>query len=138
MQRKPQSSEYVKAYNASPSTCEGYWGHLGRKRTTKFRITRPALVILFLSFTVFLFIEGFAFSFEYIIELGVTLPPERADLAKPDLERVDRIIFFWEAQTVLSFLLLSFGYFYTIFCLGSIVVLCRAKRREVYEDSNGK
>jgi hypothetical protein len=43
-----RSVEYMVAYNANPSTCQEYWGHLGRKWITERRKTPT--VFLFLCF----------------------------------------------------------------------------------------
>lgn len=57
------SSEYMKPYNASPSTCKEYWGHLGRAWTTEYRCAPTVFQLFFLGFTSFLFAGGSIYTF---------------------------------------------------------------------------
>lgn len=72
-----RSSKYMKAYNASPSTCKEYWGHLGRAWTTRSRSTPTVFVLLFMGFAVFLDLKGVICIFNYHWQkkrFWVTLP----------------------------------------------------------------
>lgn len=85
-----RSSKYMKAYNASPSTCKEYWGHLGREWTTRHR-GRPAISQLsFLGVAFFQFARGFMCIFNYPFDVDRVL--KLPDVTIPDMERLLRMM----------------------------------------------
>ena len=116
-----RSSQYLKAYNANPSTCEGYWGHLGRTWTTDFRC-KPALFMLsFLGSALALFAVGVFCVFHYPSNLDKTtrLP----DLTAPDIERLIRVLRLKMALMISIFPFVVLVFVYMLFSIGSIVTL---------------
>jgi hypothetical protein len=85
-----RSSKYMKAYNASPSTCQEYWGHLGREWTTRYRSIPTISLLFFLGFASFQFAEGVMciFSYPFNVDKVTKLP----DVTIPDMERLLRIM----------------------------------------------
>lgn len=85
-----RSPQYLKAYNANPSSCEDHWGHLGRKRTTDFR-SKPMLFMLsFLAFAFTLFAIGVNSMFRYPNHMKETM--KLPDLTFPDWLRLMRLM----------------------------------------------
>lgn len=80
------------AYNANPSKCTDYWGHLGRTRTTHTRTKPLVLRLLYLAFSFILFAVGFACVFMYpevdIVKKYLELP----GVTLADLQRLTRIV----------------------------------------------
>ena len=116
-----RSSQYLKAYNVNPSTCEGYWGHRERNWTTDFR-SKPALFMLsFLGSAFTLFVAGEFCVFQYPHNLDKTI--QLPDLTVPDLERILRLLRLKKALMVSSAPLMRLIVVYTLFSVGSILTL---------------
>ena len=116
-----RSSQYLKVYNANPSTCEGYWGHQGGKSTTDFRI-KPALFMLsFLgsAFTLFAAGEFCVFQYPHNLDKTIQLP----NLTLPDIERIITLLRLKKALMVSSAPLIPLIVVYTLFSVGSILTL---------------
>jgi hypothetical protein len=86
-----RSSKYMKAYNAGPSTCKEYWGHLGREWTTRHRSTPTVFLISFLGFASFQFAKGYVCMFRYPFNVDKIM--ELPDFTIPDMERLLRMMY---------------------------------------------
>jgi len=85
-----RSSKYIKAYNASPSTCKEYWGHLGRVWTTRYRKTPTVSLLFSVWFVFFLVVKGIICIDNYHINMDRDSKLSRFTL--PDLKRIYRIM----------------------------------------------
>jgi len=85
-----RSSKYIKAYNASPSTCKEYWGHLGRVWTTRNRKTPTVSLLFFIWFVFFLVAGGTICINNYHVNMDRDSKLSRFTL--PDLKRIYRIM----------------------------------------------
>ena len=116
--------EYIAEYNASPCSCNAYWGHLGRTMKTDFRIRSTAYRIGFVLLATYLastgFSKGLAFDVPNIYEEEIKHPGTVTD---EDVACVFKLLKLWQAFMFsgIGFILLS--WVYTIGCMGSTAAL---------------
>jgi len=111
----------MKAYNANPSTCKEYWGHLGRAWNTRYSNAPNIFQLFVLGFALFFFVKGF---FICVYHKYTTWPIKNG--FKPtllDWERLRRITRLKEAFVMSALPLLIFLVAYTVHGVLSILRL---------------
>ena len=129
-----RSSEYMKAYNASPSTCKEYWGHLGRAWTTGYRCTPTVFQLFFLGFASFLFAKGSIYIFTH--RFNPDNDKRLSDITIPNLQRLSRMIDLKITFmiSVTPFVLLIA--FYALGSMMSVLSLWASSRRELRKQAH--
>ena len=119
-----RTREYLTAYNASPNTCDVFWGHLGRNVTVRYRF-RPAIYrISFIAFATCAVLVG------YFNTLFCKAPNVFEDILKnpgtirkEDIVQALRLVKIWQGLIYPGFWLTTVALIYGMLCITSIIAL---------------
>jgi hypothetical protein len=127
-----RSSTYLRAYNSTsnhPSTCNEYWGHLGRDWSTQVRRAPTSLLLGFLMFASVQFVIGSVSIFNYPLDADKLL--RLPDITIPDLERFLRIV---HLKLYLMLITAPLAVFVTLYALRSMLSVLVLFRHTVLEN----
>lgn len=66
-----RTKEYMRAYNAQPSSCSQYWGHQGRQWRSTFWIKPTLFRVGFIGLAALLYLNGYRCIFSYPLGVGI-------------------------------------------------------------------